>query len=114
MIRHVAQMAHETCENVRGGHGVFEKEHLITAEELRGFGKMAARITLQKGQSIGRHSHTEDGEMYIILSGCASVDDNGTPQELHAGDVMWTAHGEFHSIENRQDAPLCFLAIVVD
>ena len=49
MIRHVAQMAHETCENVRGGHGVFEKEHLITAEELRGFGKMAARITLQKG-----------------------------------------------------------------
>ena len=52
--------------------------------------------------------------MYIILSGCASVDDNGTPQELHAGDVMWTAHGEFHSIENRQDAPLCFLAIVVD
>ena len=114
MIKKVSDMRCEVRENVRGGNGALAMQHLLEAEEFQGFGKMIAKFTIEKGQSIGRHPHDEDGELYIILSGRGLVDDNGQMHEVSAGDAVWTAHGEFHSITNEYDEPLCLYAIVIN
>ena len=98
---------------LRGGNGDAELTHLFDAQDIAGKAKMCARIVLQPGCSIGEHTHDDDGEMYIILSGKGMVNDNGTPKEMQAGDAMWTTNGEAHSIINHGNEPLVMLAIVI-
>ena len=114
MFKKVSDMRTEVRENVRGGNGALAMQHLFEADELSGYGKMMAKFTIEKGQSIGTHAHDEDGELYIILSGVGKVCDNGEDIEVHAGDAVWTTNGEFHSITNEKDEPLELYAIVIN
>lgn len=100
-------------ENLRGGNGIITLEHLIEGEELKKNGKLFARITVPKGGSIGMHDHTNDYEVYYILSGIGRVLDQGLWKEVSTGDVVYTANGEEHGIENIGDEELVFLGIVI-
>lgn len=113
MVKLLKEMRHEIRENVRGGNGALAMMHLFEQDELNGKGKMIARFTIEKGQSIGKHVHEEDGELYIIISGEGIVDDNGIQRIVMPGDAVWTANGEFHSITNAKDEPLLLYAIVI-
>lgn len=113
MVKHLKEMRHEIRENVRGGNGALEMMHLFEQEDLNGMSKMIARFTIKKGQSIGKHAHVEDGELYIIFAGEGVVDDNGARRTVMPGDAIWTAGGEFHSITNEKDEPLLIYAIVI-
>ncbi len=107
------EMKSEIRANLRGGNGDVKLMHLFTAEELSGKAKMCAKITLDPGCSIGEHAHSEDGEMYIIISGKGTVDDNGTEREVFPGDAVWTTGGEYHSIKNNTNEPMEMYAIVI-
>ena len=43
---------------------------------MHGMNRVYAKVTLQKGCSIGYHVHNGDGEDYYVLKGTATVDDN--------------------------------------
>lgn len=107
------EMKSEIRTSLRGGNGDVELLHLFGAEDLSGKAKMCARLTLAPGCSIGEHAHSEDGELYIIISGKGMVNDNGTMHEVLPGDAVWTADGEYHSITNHTDENLELYAIVI-
>ena len=106
-------MKTEVRAQLRGGSGEAKLTHLFSADEMSGMAKMCAKVVLEPGCSIGEHSHDEDGELYIIISGKGMVNDNGTPREVVAGDAVWTANCEYHSIINHGTEPLEMYAIVI-
>lgn len=113
MIRKAEEMVKEIKEQMRGGKGFAELTHLFKQDELTGKAKLAAKITINPGCSIGRHEHVDEEEIYYILRGKALVEDNGVRCELSAGDATLTGGGAAHYIENIGHEPLELLAVVL-
>jgi mannose-6-phosphate isomerase-like protein (cupin superfamily) len=105
-------MKTEVREKLRGGEGNAEMIHLVDCEKEKNI-RMLAEMTLRPGASIGRHSHDNETEYYIILAGNGTVNDNGAEVPVKSGDATITGSGAFHSIANTGVVPLVFHAIVV-
>lgn len=86
--------------------------HLMESDETGGIFRLAAKITLDPGTKVMPHEHENEGEIYIIISGTATADDNGTIVTLKSGDIMWTADGNYHAISNETDEPMVMYAII--
>ena len=99
--------------NLRNGKGNVKREHIIMGDEFKGKGKLFAKITIPKGNSIGMHDHTEDFEVYYILKGVGQVLDNGNLVEVKEGDVIYTADGNKHYLENIGVVDLELIAVVL-
>ena len=115
MHRRNNEYAHETRVNMKGGTGTAEFEHIWkknSNEEMKSSCRMFSRITLKPGCSVGRHSHTNEEEIFYILSGCAKAWDNGVWVELHPGDSTICRSGEEHSMECVGDEPCVYLAVI--
>lgn len=113
MIHKNSQMFAEHKPNLRGGEGRPLFRHLFAAEELGGRASMMAAVTLQPGESIGVHPHTENGEVYYILQGKAMVEEDGVERELCTGDAEFCADGHTHAIRNHTDEAISFLALIL-
>ena len=53
-------------------------------------------------------------EAGTILEGVGHVLEDGVEYDLAAGDIMQCRDGSSHSIENRTDKPLRFLALIIN
>lgn len=107
------EMNTEYRANVRGGEGNLPFQHLFSSEELGGRADMLAKVTLRPGESIGVHPHTDNGEVYWVLSGSVTVTEDETEKILHAGDGEFCADGHTHSIRNHTHEPAEFLALIL-
>lgn len=77
--------------------------------------KMAGKMTLEAGASIGVHVHDADEEIYVILSGKGVyIEDDGSRHEVGPGDVSLTLRGQRHGIEASQEGPLTLLALIAE
>ena len=112
MIKYQQDMPVERKEHVKGGDGSYLSQILFTPEELDKT-RLFACNTMEPGSSIGVHSHTGEGEAYVILSGEAVVQEDGQDYVLHAGDCEYCTDGHSHAIANRSDKPMSFLAIII-
>lgn len=112
MIRYQADQPTTVRSNVRGGDGSYESRQLFSPEEVDKTTLFAVN-TMPPGASIGVHSHTTEGEAYVILAGEAVVQEDGTDYVLHAGDCEYCTGGHTHAIANRSEAPMQFLAIII-
>lgn len=99
---------------MRGGKGVVKFHDISTLEEMYGKNRIFAKLVLEPGCSIGRHPHEADREFFYILSGTPTVDDDGVEKVLQPGDIMVTGDGACHSVENRTDSAVEFIALVVN
>lgn len=97
----------------QGGKGLAHIKILAKAERMYRGARLFNHITLEPGCSVGYHAHEHETEFYYILSGEAVFNDDGTEVVLHAGDITETGYGKSHGIENRGDAPLEFVALIV-
>lgn len=113
MIHLHSDMTTEIRHNVRGGAGDPAFLHLFSQAELGGRADLAAVVTLQPGESIGEHPHQGNGELYLILSGAATVTEDGQAAVLQTGDAEFCADGHTHSIRNHTESPMSFLALIV-
>ncbi len=113
MKRSSQEMVREIKEQMRGGEGQVEIVHLFKADEMKGHCRLAAQITLAPGCSVGGHAHDDEEEIFYILSGEATADDNGNPVTLAAGDALKTGGGETHSISCKGNVPLVMLAVIL-
>ena len=98
--------------NLRGGNGDPVFLHAFSKEELGGKADVLATVTLQPGESIGEHPHVDNGEVYLILSGSATVTEDGVPHTLTVGDAEYCGDGHTHSIANHTAEPVTFLAFI--
>ena len=103
----------EIKSNLRGGVGDLAFRHLFSSEEMDGRATMFAVLTLEPGQSVGEHPHTGNGEAYLILTGSATVTEDGEKRILNPGDAEFCADGHTHSIVNHTDEPATFLALIM-
>jgi len=115
MIKKASELKKEVVQGLKGGKGELELVHLLEVDknEFNGKGRLFAKNTLKPGASIGFHKHEGDAEAYYILSGTATVNDNGIMKEVKAGDLVYTPHGESHSMENTGDTDLEFIALIL-
>ena len=98
---------------IEGGKGEIDRELLIEGEELQNKAKVFAKLTVPVGASVGLHEHTEDYEVYYILSGKGKVLDGDEIVEVNPGDVVYAINTK-HYIENSGDEDLVFLAVIVN
>lgn len=112
MIKYKENMPVSTKENVMGGAGSYESTELFSQQEVPKT-RLFACNTLGPGASIGIHSHTGEGEAYVILDGEAVVEEDGVEYTLHAGDCEYCSDGHTHAICNRSAQPMTFLAIIM-
>lgn len=113
MIHRKADIVTESRPNLRGGQGNPLFRHFFSAEDLGGRADMLAIVILQPGESVGEHPHNGNGEVYLILTGAATVTEDGVDYELQAGEAEFCADGHTHAIRNHTDATMSFLALIV-
>ena len=113
MVRKSSEMEREVRERMRDGQGSVEILHAFKKEELKGGARLVARLRLDKGCSIGHHSHDNEEEVFYILQGQGVVSEDGKETPVSPGDAVLTGGGSGHSIRNDGDAPLLFMAIIL-
>lgn len=108
-------MISEIKERMRGGEGQVVITPIFQPGEFRGGARLIARLTLEKGCSIGYHPHEQEEEIFYILSGRGVVADNAANNEkvVNPGDAAITLGGESHSIRNDGPDTLEILAMIL-
>ena len=85
---------------------------LAPASGLSDFG--ASHVVLEPGAwSAQRHWHEGEDELVIMLAGEAVLVDDTGEHAMQAGDIAAfpKRDGNGHVLQNRSDAPCCFVAI---
>ena len=104
----------EVRSNVVGGVGDVTMVHFLKKEDAYGAGRLFAVNTLEPGCSFGYHKHEGEFEVYYMLEGTAEVMDEGEVYQLEAGDMMQCKPGGSHSIINKSEDPVRFLALILN
>jgi mannose-6-phosphate isomerase-like protein (cupin superfamily) len=52
-------------------------------------------------------------EIFFVVHGKGTVNDNGTLSEVKAGDAILTGNGASHSVENTGESPLEMIAVIL-
>ena len=102
MIKNKSEMTTEKRENMRGGDGVVAITNILEKGEYKGAARLLGTITLKPGCSIGAHVHENEEEVFYIIEGTATYNDNGKTEILNKGDSCICLSGEEHSIANRE------------
>jgi mannose-6-phosphate isomerase-like protein (cupin superfamily) len=113
MIVRVNDLNLEEINAPKGGHGSAIKYAYEQAGNYDMSIKMFAVMELQPDSKIGEHVHEDDMELYLILNGKPIANDNGEETILNPGDLLITEKGQKHSLENKTNSPITFLAIIL-
>ena len=105
MIKRSAEMTDNIKVNMRGGDGQVSIREILLKGEYKGNARLVGTITLEPGCSIGYCSvHNQlqnEEEIFYIIKGTATYDDNGETVILNEGDSCLCLGGQKHSIANR-------------
>ena len=114
MIKSKNEMITEKIENMIVGDGVVSICNILEKGEYKGSARLLGTITLEPGCSIGAHVHENEEEVFYIIEGTATYNDNGKTEILKKGDSCICLSGETHSIANREaeGALVLFAAIL--
>lgn len=113
MIARNTALTKEIREQMRGGKGAVEIEHWFKPDAFGAKVRLCARMTLAPGCSIGTHTHNGEDEIYLVLSGEGSIQENGEWVPIRAGDAILTGKGGSHGVENNGKEPLVIAAVIV-
>ncbi len=113
MITRKADRTSSRSDHFKGGEGYILNTVIRPADGLNGKGRLFNHGRLEKNCEIGWHVHDGDSEVYYILSGEGEYCDNGTLETVRPGDVCWCDDGEGHSMINRSDEPLEYIALIL-
>ena len=115
MITKAAERRAVSRPKVWGGEGELAAKYSLgpdAAQDSENF-TMAAEMSLAPGHSLGVHTHDNNEEIYVILSGQGDyTDESGTVHRLHPGDTTLTQRGQSHGIANPGPETLVFLAVI--
>ncbi len=113
MVRRKENISFERKPSPFNGKGEITVRNLLEGEEeMHHRGRVFAHTTVYPGSAIGYHVHQGESETYYILSGKGTYNDNGTPVDIHPGDVFFCGSGEGHGIE-AVDEPIEMIALIL-
>lgn len=101
-------------EKLKGGNGILHATELAMPEECHGHVMQFRRMVIDPGCSIGYHAHTENTEIYYVLSGTPTGNDNGEEVLMEPGYVLVTGNGDSHALENRTNEPVEIINLIVN
>lgn len=114
MIKRNEDMTVNVKLNMRGGDGQAVIKEVLDKGEYKGSSRLVGVITLEPGCSIGAHIHENEEEIFYIIEGTATYDDNGKTEILKAGDSCVCLGGEKHSLANRtENETLTVFAVIL-
>lgn len=94
------------AQNFKGGEKEYVSRRFVDENNKIMLG------TLEPGASIGYHSHDTDSEIMYFLEGVATVLYDDGEETLQPGQAHYCPQGHSHSLINRGDCDLKFLAVV--
>ncbi len=113
MIYKATQIKDQRFDAARGGQGFLTTRALISGDEFCGKGRMFNYCVLEPGSSVGNHGHEGEIEVYYILKGEGTYNDNGEDVSVCAGDVTYCDDGQVHGIVNSGKEDLEFMALIL-
>lgn len=114
MIKRCESMTENIKVNMRGGDGQAVIREILDKGEYKGASRLVATITLEPGCSIGEHVHENEEEIFYIIEGTATYDDNGEIKTLRKGDSCICLGSQKHSIANRtENETLVVFAVIL-
>lgn len=103
MIKRASDMTSTVKVNMRGGDGQAVVTDILNKDEYKGKARLLGTILLDPGCSIGEHIHENEEEVFYVIEGTATYDDNGKTEILRKGDSCLCLGGQKHSIANRTE-----------
>ncbi len=70
-------------------------------------------VVLPPNASIGLHTHGDNEEMYIVLSGCGTMTVDGEVSKVQKGDMILNKISGYHGLVNDGASDLEFLVVEV-
>ncbi len=114
MIKRNSDMMTDVKVQMRGGNGQAVIKSVFDKGEYKGDSRLVATITLESGCSIGAHIHENEEEIFYIIKGTATYNDNGKTVILGEGDSCICLSGQEHSIANEsKDETLVIFAVIL-
>ena len=104
MIKRASEMTSTVKVNMRGGDGQAVVTDILDKGEYKGSARLLGTILLEPGCSIGAHVHENEEEVFYVIEGTATYDDNGKTEILHQGDSCLCLGGQKHSLANREES----------
>ncbi len=104
MIKRASDMTSTVKVNMRGGDGQAVVTDILNKGEYKGAARLLGTIRLEPGCSIGAHVHENEEEVFYVIEGTATYDDNGRTEILQQGDSCLCLGGQKHSIANREES----------
>jgi mannose-6-phosphate isomerase-like protein (cupin superfamily) len=95
------------------GLGRIGFRRVLGAEAFEGPWNFVDYAVLPPGASIGRHTHGDDEELYLILDGQGTMHLDGREFPVRAGHVVLNRRGGTHGLVNDSDAPLRLFVVEV-
>lgn len=99
--------------NVEGGNGTPVFRMLLDDDELPKNARIMAIAEFEPGESIGYHQHVNESELYYILEGESTYQDDGEEYIVKAGTSTFCYEGHYHGIINTSDKKMKMLAVVL-
>ena len=106
-------MRRDPMVKARDGVGTTVFDHILEVTEMETNCRVLAKITLEPGASIGYHQHVDEEDIYYILRGIATVNDNGQIITVYPGECVYLRAGDSHGIANDGQEPLEFISIIL-
>ncbi|MCQ2508081.1 MAG: cupin domain-containing protein [Dorea sp.] len=113
MIKRKEELRVRNAAGLQGGKGDLIFTDILLPDEALNVGRLFSKLVVPQGSSVGYHTHKGDFEFYYVLSGEATVVDNGEEVTLYPGDMNLCREGDGHSLENRAEEDLVVLAVIL-
>ena len=87
-----------TATRAHGGEGELLAARVV--ERASGALAFVDVVVVPPGTTVGRHTHADDEELYIILAGSAEVVVDGEARTVGKGDIVHNRPGGTHELAN--------------
>ncbi len=114
MVRGSEEIKERRVQNAQGGDNEVIFYDWLLPDEAKGHGRVFSKVVIPPGASIGYHEHSGEFEAYYVLSGEATVDDNGKEVILKPGDMNLCKDGCGHSTKNNGTEDLVLMALIMN
>ncbi|MCR4672109.1 MAG: cupin domain-containing protein [Lachnospiraceae bacterium] len=114
MYRNKEDVRERVVMNAQGGEGHVTFYDFLLPEDAPGHGRVFSKLVIEPGNSIGYHRHEGEFEAIYVISGEATVNDNGEEIVLHPGDMHMCKNGDSHGTRNNGEEQLVLVALIMN
>jgi mannose-6-phosphate isomerase-like protein (cupin superfamily) len=111
----IANLNDLPLESVRahGGEGTILFHRVLRGAEVAGAWNFVDYAVLPPGSSIGRHTHGDDEELYLVLEGEGTMHLDGRDFHVRPGSVILNDARGTHGLRNDSPAPIRIFVVEV-